>query len=515
MLTRFVRIQLIVFTIAAVAGVTTMLFSYIQLPTFLGLGRITVTLELPAAGGLYRFANVTYRGLQVGKVTDVRLVDGGAEATLTLDTSPQIPADLAAEVRSVSAVGEQYVDLRPRTGSGPYLVDGSVIVVKDSKIPQQVGPMLDRVSALVGSIPQEKVHTLLGESFAAFNGAGYDLGSLIDSSSTLIEDINGVAEQTSSLIDNSAPLLDSQAETSDAIRVWARSLAGISDEVVRNDPEIRTILQTGPSTADEAARLFNELKPTLPILLANLTTVGQIGVTYHASLQQVLVLLPPFIAAIQTIGLPSNSPTGYPQGDFSLTVNDPPACTVGFLPPSSWRSPADTSDIDTPDGLYCKLPQDSPVSVRGARNYPCMGVPGKRAPTVQQCNSDKPYEPLAMRQHVLGPNAFDPNLVAQGIPSDDRGAGADSGLYAPVEGTMPVPGLPPTPAPSQQAPTGVDEPSVAPSGFENGGSKGVPSVAVAQYDPQTGSYTTSAGERFVQSDLARSGPTSWTDLLPR
>ena len=533
MLTRFVRIQLVIFTIAAVAGVATMLFSYIQLPTLLGLGRITVTLELPAAGGLYRFANVTYRGLQVGKVTDVRLVNDGAEATLSLDTTPKIPADLAAEVRSVSAVGEQYVDLRPRSGSGPYLADGSVIALRDSKIPQQVGPMLDQVSALVGSIPQEKVRTLLGESFAAFNGAGYDLGSLIDSSSTLIGDINGVAEQASSLIENSAPLLDSQAETSDAIRIWARSLAGVSDEVVKKDPEVRTILGSGPGAADEAARLFNQLKPTLPILLANLTTVGQIGVTYHASLQQVLVLLPPFIAAIQTIGLPSNNPTGYPQGDFSLTVNDPPACTVGFLPSSAWRSPADTSDIDTPDGLYCKLPQDSPVSVRGARNYPCMGVPGKRAPTVQQCNSDTPYEPLAMRQHVLGPNAFDPNLVAQGIPPDNRGAGPDAGLYAPVEGTAPIPGSPPTPvassggesapptqeapaaAPFQPTPSGVDEPSVAPSGFENGEYKGVPPVAIAQYDPRTGSYITPAGERFVQSDLADPAATSWTDLLPR
>ena len=85
---------------------------------------MTVKLELPATGGLYRFSNVTYRGVQVGKVTAVGLTANGAEATLSLDTSPKIPADLQAEVRSVSAVGEQYVDLRPRTDSAPYLRDG-------------------------------------------------------------------------------------------------------------------------------------------------------------------------------------------------------------------------------------------------------------------------------------------------------------------------------------------------------------------------------------------------------
>ena len=63
------------------------------------------------------------------------------------------------------------------------------------------------------------------------------------------------------------------------------------------------------------------------------------------------------------------------MGDFRISIEDPPPCTVGFLPPSQWRSPADITTIDTPDGLYCKLPQDSPIVVRGARNYPCMGCP--------------------------------------------------------------------------------------------------------------------------------------------
>src|SRR6202020_534568 len=135
MLTRFVRIQLLIFTIIGTIGVSAMALCYVQAPTLLGIGRMTVTLELPASGGLYRFSNVTYRGVQVGKVTSLALTDTGAEATLSLGTSPKIPADLKAEVRSVSAVGEQYVDLRPRTDSGPYLRDGSVIPADATTIP--------------------------------------------------------------------------------------------------------------------------------------------------------------------------------------------------------------------------------------------------------------------------------------------------------------------------------------------------------------------------------------------
>src|SRR6201993_4019854 len=134
MLTRFVRIQLGIFAIVGIIGIIAMALFYIQLPTLLGIGRMTVTVELPATGGLYRFSNVTYRGVQIGKVTSVALTPTGAKAVLSLKSSPKVPADLQAEVLSVSAVGEQYVDLRPRTDSPPYLHNGSGIAMRNTTI---------------------------------------------------------------------------------------------------------------------------------------------------------------------------------------------------------------------------------------------------------------------------------------------------------------------------------------------------------------------------------------------
>ena len=568
MLTRFVRIQLLIFAIIGIIGVIAMVLFYIQAPTLLGIGRITVTLDLPATGGLYRFSNVTYRGVQIGKVTDVGLTSHGAKATLSLGSSPKIPANLQAHVLSVSAVGEQYVDLRPRTDSPPYLHNGSVIATGDTTIPQAVGPMLDQLNALIKSLPKNKIGQLLDESFQAFNGAGFDFGSLSDSTSRISADANNNVDRTRTLTEDVGPLLDSQARTADSVRTWARSLAGISDVLVTDDSRFRTLLKNGPDAADEASRLLEQIKPTLPVLLANLTTIGQIGVTYHPSLEQLLVLLPPSVAYTATAA-PMNWPDGIAKGDFALTIDDPPICTVGFLPPSQWRSPADNSDIDTPDGLYCKLPQDSPLAVRGARNYPCMGHPGKRAPTVEICNSDKPYMPLAMRQHVLGPYPLDPNLLSQGIPPDDR-VTSDKRIFGPVEGT-PLPagavprGTPPgprganpppgtlgaaaPPAPSAASmstqaadfppiapldvptqapafhrpaappkpPAVIDggRPQAAPSSFGGKASGSAPSVAVAQYDARTGRYVAPDGKLYQQSDLATStAPKKWQDLFP-
>jgi phospholipid/cholesterol/gamma-HCH transport system substrate-binding protein len=573
MLTRFIKVQLTIFTIVGTIAVLAMIFDYMRAPSLLGVGRMTVTLKLPAAGGLYRFSNVTYRGMQAGEVTALKLTPTDAEATLSLGRSLKIPANLQAEVRSVSAVGEQYVDLRPRTDSPPYLHDGSVIAMRDTTIPQPVGPMLDRVSALINSIPKDKLNALLDESFKGFNGAGYDLGSLIDSGATISGDLKRVADRTRTLIEDTGPLLDSQAETTDAIRTWARSLAGISQVLVTDDSQVRTLLQNGPEALNEASRLLEQVKPTLPVLLANLTTIGQVGVVYHASLEQLLVLLPPSVSSTQSYSTTSN-PTGLPLGEFALSLEDPPACTVGFLPPSQWRSPAATTTLDTPDGLYCKLPQDSPLTVRGARNYPCMGHPGKRAPTVQICDSDKPYEPLAMKQHVFGPYPLDPNLLSQGIPPDDRVTSNDR-IFGPVEGTPLPPGAvpqgtppgprgsygppgpgyaapplpsgaappmapppppgtpPPTGAGIPPSPPGVENPAlpappdtapppgggaaqVAPSAFATNGSTPGPSVAIAQYDPRTGQYFGPDGQRYRQTNLVTSAaPKTWQDLMAK
>lgn len=446
MFTRFVRVQLAIFGTASVVGILAMVIYYIQVPTLLGIGRITVTLELPSSGGLYRFSNVTYRGVQVGKVTAVVPTRAGAKATLSLDVSPKISADLQAQVRSVSAVGEQYVELRPHNNAPPYLHEGSVIPLEETSIPQAIGPVLDQTSALINSVPKTKIGTLLDESFRALNGSGYNLGSLFDSSARVVGDANSVSDRARMLTDDTAPLLDSLARTADSTRQWARSLAGVTGQVADDDSQIRTLLHTGPEAANEASRLLERVKPTLPVLLANLTTVGQIGVTYHPSLEQLLVLLPPAIAELQA-AQPSNNYTGLPIGGFHFALTDPPACTVGFLPPSSWRSPADTTTVDTPDGLYCKLPQDSPLAVRGARNYPCMGHPGKRAPTVEICNSDKPFQPLAMREHILGPYQLDPNLISQGVPPDNR-ITANNNIFGPIEGTpLPPPKFPAPPSP--------------------------------------------------------------------
>lgn len=106
--------------------------------------------------------------------------------------------------------------------------------------------MLDQISALLGSIPEDRIADLLDETSQALDGADFDLGSLIDSSSTLGDALKTNADTVSTLTDDSVPLLDAQAQTTDSLRQWARSLAGVTRQIDENDTAVRSILHVGP-----------------------------------------------------------------------------------------------------------------------------------------------------------------------------------------------------------------------------------------------------------------------------
>ncbi|MGC5255606.1 MCE family protein [Gordonia sp. DT218] len=470
-LSRFVRAQLVIFTVVALIATWMMLFSYMKVQSKIGVGRINVTLQADRTGGLYKFANVSYRGVDVGQVTDVALTDTGIKATLSISSDQHIPSDLEADIRSMSAIGELYVNLRPKTSNPPYLHNGSVIESGEVNVPPPVAPMLEKLNGLVTSIPKDRLFTLVDELNDSLGGRGYDLQRLLTSSSTLAAGLKDVGSDTSSLLKDSVPLVDSQVDSVDAIRMWTTNLEGFTGQVVTNTPQVRRLLTSGPGFADEVEKTLDSVKLTLPVLLANLTTVGQLAVTYNAGLEQILVLLPPAISMIQAVQ-PNRNGTQWGLGTFRISgTSDPPACTVGFLPPSKWRPPEDTTTIDTPSDLYCKLPQNSPIGVRGARNIPCLSHPGKRAATAAMCNSDEEFKPLATRQPVVGPYPPDPNLQRQGI---------------------------------------------TPSSYTGGGSSTKPSVAAAQYDPDDGTYVGDDGTAYRQTNLTRPGrASSWQGMFPR
>ncbi|WP_422744562.1 MCE family protein [Mycobacterium sp. WMMD1722] len=394
MLTRLTRLQLAIFAVVTVLTVGAISLFYLRLPSAVGIGSYDVTANFVAGGGLYENANVTYRGVTIGRVESVGLSDDGVVAHMRLNSDTPVPENVTATVKSVSAIGEQYVDLvPPEKAASATLRDGSDIGMDRTAIGQDISGMLEEADRLVSSVGNSRLRDLLGETFNAFNGTGPELSRLLQSSRDLIDEANANAGQTMALIDQAGPFLDSQIRSGDDIRSLADGLARLTGNVAGADSQLRSTLQTVPGTTEVANTTFAGIRPTFPVLAANLANLGRIGVIYHKSIEQALVIFPALMAGLNTVagGVPADEGG---KLDFKIHLNDPPTCSTGFLPPTTIRSPADTTLRDLPGDLYCKAPQNDPTVVRGARNYPCQEFPGKRAPTVQLCRDPAGFVPI-------------------------------------------------------------------------------------------------------------------------
>lgn len=481
-LNRRILVQLALITIIAAIAVGIMGLHFLKLPAKLfGVGRYSVTVQLPETGGLYSTGNVTYRGVEVGRVHSVVLTNDGVEAELSLKSGIDIPSDLKAEVHSQSAIGEQYVDLIPNNGTSRPLRDGDIIPVSRTSVPPDINELLDTANEGLQAIPRENLKTAIDESYIAFGGMGRQLADIIKGSTTLAIDARKNLDPLLSLIDNSKPVLDSQVRTSGAVQAWASQLATVTSNLEAKNAAVADFIdQEGIIiTPDKASDLIERLKPTLPVLAANLASASQVAVTYQGDIEQLLVVLPQAVAVAQATYLANkDTPPPY-KGEylsFNLNINLPPACTTGFLPTQQARVPTFVDSPDrAPGDLYCRVPADSQFNVRGARNIPCRTVPGKRAPTVKLCESDQEYVPLNDGLNWKG----DPNATLSG---------------------QDIPEIPPGTGPLAAMPTAPTPPAV---------------IGVAEYDPATGTYVAPNGRTYTQSELATPNKqdNTWQSML--
>lgn len=516
MLTRFIKIQLVIFTILTILAVVVLGWYYLRLPAAAGIGQYELKADLPRSGGLYATANVTYRGQTIGKVTEVVPTEQGARATMSISDDYRIPADATANVHSVSAVGEQYLDLVSDGTTDQYLAPGTTISMDRATVPSEVGPALDSANRGLAALPREKIDGLLTETANAVGGIGPALQRLVDSTTNIASDFNENLGPVTDIINNATPILDSQVESGDAIAQWSRDLDIIASQTAEQDQALRTGLQMAAPTADQLNAVFGDVRETLPQTLANVAIVTDMLKRYNKHVEQILVLLPQGASGVGA----GTIFEGEGMIHFGLSLGQPQACLTGFLPAPEWRAPADVSTAPLPDEpYYCKIPKDFQANaVRGARNYPCVDVPGKRAATPRECRDDKPYEPLG-----TNPWYGDPNQI---LTCPAPGARCDQ----PVKPGYVIPapsinnGMNPLPAsmlPEFTSPPPVSDPLSAPGtgSVQCSGQQPNPCIytpapgPAAVYSPSSGEVRGPDGVVYSVNNSSNPGDNGWKEML--
>jgi phospholipid/cholesterol/gamma-HCH transport system substrate-binding protein len=371
MLTRKVVIQVIVFAVIGVVAVVYAGMRYAGIGSSIAQPGYSVRLDLADGGGIFTNAEVTYRGVTVGKVTGMRLTATGIEVDLHIDSSaPRIPSNLRAAVADRSAVGEQYVDLMPSTNSGPYLAAGSVISQDRTSVPLSTQELLTNLDTLATSVPTQSLQTVVNELDAGFNGTGPDLQKLLDSVADFTTTAQAQLPQTTQLLDTGKTVLDTQNVEAGSIESFSNSLLQVAAQLKSSDPAIRNLIANVPPAAQQVTDLLTESGPQLGSLLANLLTTANILRTRENGLELALVAYPELAGASQTVA----ASDGSVRLGLALNLFNPPPCVQGYQG-TPHRPANDTSPAKLNTSAYCALPPATGVDVRGAQNAPFGGSP--------------------------------------------------------------------------------------------------------------------------------------------
>jgi phospholipid/cholesterol/gamma-HCH transport system substrate-binding protein len=390
-ITRKTKLKLLAFLTLSVLGLSYLGFKYVGLDRALLGSGYEVAADFRDSGGIFVNAEVTNRGVAVGRVTDMKLVDDGVRVVLTIEPGADpIPADTEAVVATRSAVGEQYVDLRPQSADGPFLEDGSVIPQSRTDIPVPVEQMLLSIDGLVGSIDEDNLRIVVDELGRAFEGSGDDLGRLIDNGDILLARAEESLPQTLRLITDGQTVLDTQAADRSAIRQWAADLRLVSDTFVDLDPELRGLVVNAPDASAAIEDLVQQAGPGLGSLVRNMDILNKVQIPRLDGVEQMLVTFPDVVSGGFTVVRRDEDGELRSHFGFVLNAGDPNSCTSGYVPTSSTPSPAAVAAVN-PDAVECQVingvdpnPGDAydenGSNIRGEQNIDRSGGRGTTTP---------------------------------------------------------------------------------------------------------------------------------------
>jgi phospholipid/cholesterol/gamma-HCH transport system substrate-binding protein len=251
-------------------------------------GTKTVNVDLSSTGGLFEGSAVTYRGVKIGKVKQIRLTADGVRAKVVITSTDKIPADSVVKVRSLSPVGEQYLDFQPNVSRGPYLHDGSVIPATSVDLPKTLASTVISVNKLLDQIDARELHTLLTELATGLEGTGQEIGKLVDQGSQLLAQLDELWPETDRLITNGNTVLTIGTDKADDIRTLARSSKQFAAFLKSYDPKLRSTLRTAPASVATLQQLLDDLQAHLPGFLGNALRVSNLFRGYAPHLGVIL-----------------------------------------------------------------------------------------------------------------------------------------------------------------------------------------------------------------------------------
>ena len=210
--------------------------------------RTNLSMEVPDINGLVPGSNVLLRGVPVGKVSNTGATVQAATVDFWIDGQYGIPLDSEVRIDNLSALGESYIGLVPRTEDGPMLRDGQRIATEAITQPPSISELANSVVRVLNQLDSGALHRIITELDTALPDPTAVLPNLSRASMLLrntAADMQGrgrvLLDNVQAVIQNAewvGPVLNGLTPSLVQTFIWSQDLfKGIPIQLHRGEPE--------------------------------------------------------------------------------------------------------------------------------------------------------------------------------------------------------------------------------------------------------------------------------------
>lgn len=166
-----------------------------------------LSMAVPDTNDLNVGANVLLRGVSVGKVTRIESGVESATVDFYVDAAHDIPVDSDVHIENLSALGETYIGLSPRTNDGPMFKDGQLIATESITLPPSISQLATSVVRVLNQLDPDQLKRILNEADAALPDPVAVAPNLARTSMLLNNTAKGMQGRGQEVLDNFQVLL--------------------------------------------------------------------------------------------------------------------------------------------------------------------------------------------------------------------------------------------------------------------------------------------------------------------
>ncbi|HEY9305717.1 MAG TPA: MCE family protein, partial [Mycobacterium sp.] len=168
--------------------------------------------EFNNISGLRQGQFVRASGVEIGKVKDIKLVDGGHRVRVTFDVDHSIPLyqSTTAQIRYLNLIGDRYLELKRGEGEGAdrVLPPGGFIPLSRTSPALDLDALIGGFKPLFRALDPEKVNNIATAIIQVFQGQGGTINDILDQTAQLTSHIASRDQAIGEVIKNLNIVLD-------------------------------------------------------------------------------------------------------------------------------------------------------------------------------------------------------------------------------------------------------------------------------------------------------------------